>query len=63
MEKLFKLADEYMKQHEDAQDPRNFLQSYGVDSLIEIIEEAKGREIVFEDDLENPDAGDFKYVD
>jgi len=53
MKKLQILLGEYMMANPQAENPMSFLEVFGIDGLIEILEKAKNRLVTFEtgDDL------------
>lgn len=63
MRELAELSNQYIKDHPNSINPMQVLYTYGVERLIEILNNAKGREIVFSDEGGADDGGKFKYID
>ena len=61
MIELFTAIDEYLKAHPDAQDPKYFLIAFGVEDMLDIIAEANGRKIIFNDIPGLLDAAEYHY--
>jgi hypothetical protein len=57
MEELFKLINEYMALHPDAETPLNYFNALGLDELLEALKNANGKVIDLIDDNK------YGYVD
>ena len=62
-QKLQKLQNEYLKLHPNSETPQILMFTYSVDDVIELLEKADGREIVYVDELDKLDGGYYKYID
>ena len=57
LQKLQKLQNEYLKLHPNSEKPQILMFTYSVDDVIELLEKADGREIVYVDELDKLDGG------
>ena len=57
MEQLFKLIEEYMVLHPDAESPLNYFNALGLDELLEALKNANGKVIYLNG------GGEYGYVD
>jgi hypothetical protein len=62
-EKLEKLQNEYLKLHPNSEAPQILMFTYSVDDVIELLEKANGREIVYVDEVDKLDGGYYEYID
>ena len=62
-EELIALINAYLRIYPDAQNPKGYIHSYGLEGIKTIIKESKGREIIFIQDLENPINPDEVYFE
>ena len=64
MDKLETLLNEYLKLHPKAETPLNYYNDLGEDGLIEILEQANGRQIKWTADFTGDvlDGGQIQYV-
>ena len=64
MDKLETLLNEYLELHPNAETPLNFYDVLGEDGLIEILEQANGREIKWIPNFAGDvlDGGEIQYV-
>ena len=47
IEDFFKLCEDYMKAHPNAENPISYFQVFGIDELTQLIKMAKGKELQF----------------
>lgn len=58
--KLMQLSSEYLQKYPASNDPFALLEIVGIDSLLQILQEAKGREIEFRINYSNPFQPEFE---
>lgn len=63
MDKLEKLLNDYTEAHPDAENPLNFYNLLGEEGLIEALEKANGKELVWSADFNSNtlDGGQIEY--
>lgn len=62
IEKFYKLIDEYKKQHPNVESPENWLKVFDMGTLIEMLENANGRQISVIEIPEEDDGGILIYI-
>ena len=65
MEKLFELSQEYEKLHPNSESPRTWIMQFSVDEIVEMLENANGREIdvIFVESAEVNGGGELIYIE
>jgi len=62
IEKFYKLIDEYKKQHPNAESPENWMMQFDLETLIEMLENANGKQISVIETPEQDDGGILIYI-
>lgn len=60
---VFEKIDAYMTRHPHAEDPLTYLFVFGIDGIINLIDESNGREIKFKTVMDSEDQVEVMYVD